>query len=107
MGLFEEELCGGSGQRGIIYVGDSVGGHFHAPPAWFTPAMLSTQILQNLSYVISNEGDWPHLGFATGFRNTTMPNIISGHTDSFYLRLRQRNLCNHRDYQNLARNGAN
>ena len=31
---FEEELCGGSGQRGIIYVGDSVGGHFHAPPAW-------------------------------------------------------------------------
>ena len=27
--------------------------------------------------------------------------------DSIYLRLRQRNLCNHRDYQNLARNGAN
>ena len=59
---FEEELCGGSGQRGIIYIGDSVGAHFRAPPQWFTPSLLSSQILQNLSYVISNEFDWPHLG---------------------------------------------
>ena len=36
-----------------------------------------------------------------------MPDLISGATDSIYLRLRERNLCNHRDYQNLARNGAN
>ena len=36
-----------------------------------------------------------------------MPELISGGpTDSIYLRLRARNLCNHRDYQNLARNGA-
>jgi acyloxyacyl hydrolase len=27
--------------------------------------------------------------------------------ESIYLKLRARNLCNHRDYQNLARNGAN
>ena len=29
---YEEELCGGSGARGIVYIGDSVGGHFHVPP---------------------------------------------------------------------------
>lgn len=43
---FEEELCGGSGQRGIIYIGDSVGAHFHAPPKWFTPRLLSPGILE-------------------------------------------------------------
>ena len=58
---YEEELCGGSGQRGVIYIGDSVGAHFHAPPKWFTPELLTTGILQNLSYVVSNEADWPDL----------------------------------------------
>ncbi len=45
---YEEELCGESGQRGVIYIGDSVGAHFHAPPSWFTPKLLSPDILQNL-----------------------------------------------------------
>lgn len=86
--------------RGIIYIGDSVGAHFHAPVAWFTPALLSTDVLANLSYVISNEFDWPDLGFATGFQNVSMPYIIDDFkVDSLYLRLRERNLCNHRDYQ--------
>lgn len=62
--------------------------------------------MDNLSYVIANEGDWPDLGFATGFRQTNMPQLINGSVDSIYLRMRSRNLCNHRDYQNLARNGA-
>ena len=59
---WEEELCGGSGQRGVIYIGDSVGAHFHAPPKWFTPKLLTTGILQNLSFVVANEADWPDLG---------------------------------------------
>lgn len=29
-----------------------------------------------------------------------------GHADSIYLKLWERNHCNHRDYQNLAKNGA-
>jgi acyloxyacyl hydrolase len=29
-----------------------------------------------------------------------------GVVDSFYLRVRERNHCNHRDYQNLCVNGA-
>jgi hypothetical protein len=43
----------------------------------FTPSQLDTGIFSNLSYVVSNEGDWPDVGFATGFRNTTnMPDLI-------------------------------
>ena len=104
---YEEELCGASGARGIIYVGDSVGAHFHVPPQWFSPLEMNEEMFTNLTDVVSREGDWPDLGFATGYRNSTMPSIIQGATDSLYLRLRERNLCNHRDYHNLARNGAN
>ncbi|XP_023330125.1 acyloxyacyl hydrolase isoform X2 [Eurytemora carolleeae] len=104
---WEEELCSGSGEKGIIYIGDSVGAHFHIPAQWFSPVDIGGQIFTNLTEVITNEGDWPHLGFATGFRNSSMPDLIHGKVDSIYLRLRERNLCNHRDYQNLARNGAN
>ena len=32
--------------------------------------------------------------------------MLKGVTDSLYLKLRARNRCNHRDYQNLSRNGA-
>lgn len=104
---FEEELCGGSGQRGVLAIGDSVTAHFHAPPVWFTPAELTQGILTNITYVVSNEGNWPDVGFATGFRGSSpMPPLLTGAVDSIYLRLRERNLCNHRDYQNLARNGA-
>jgi acyloxyacyl hydrolase len=84
-----------------VYIGDSVGAHFHVPATWFTPSELTTGILTNVSYVISNEFDWPDVGFATGFRNATqMPKLIfDDHVDSLYLRLRKRNRCNHRDYQ--------
>jgi len=103
---WEEELCGGSGARGLVYLGDSVGGHFHVPPQWFQPLEIDAEMFTNISQVIAAEADWPDLGFATGYRNSTMPGIISGRTDSLYLRLRERNRCNHRDYHNLARNGA-
>ena len=43
----EEELCGGSGARGVIYVGDSVGAHFHVPPQWFSPMVCTTRIILN------------------------------------------------------------
>ena len=44
----EEELCGGSGARGVIYVGDSVGAHFHVPPQWFSPMVCSTRIIRTI-----------------------------------------------------------
>ena len=80
----ETELCGGSDAKGIVYIGDSVGAHFHVPPTWFTPSKLTTGILTNVSYVISNEFDWPDVGFATGFRNATqMPDLIFDNNGKF------------------------
>jgi len=104
---WEEELCDGTAAKGIIYLGDSVGAHFHMPPQWFSPGEMTSTTFTNITEVITNEGDWPHLGFATGFRNSSMNDLIDGKVDSIYLRLLSRNRCIHRDYQNLARNGAN
>ena len=43
----------------------------------FTPSLMATGIFSNLSFVVSNEADWPDVGFATGFRNATyMPDLI-------------------------------
>ena len=49
----------------------------------------------------------PDIGFATGFQNAFyIPDLIfDDQVDLHYLRLKERNLCNLRDYQNLARNG--
>ncbi|XP_069676728.1 acyloxyacyl hydrolase-like isoform X2 [Periplaneta americana] len=70
---------------------------------WFS---IVRDTVHNYTQPLLDELDWPHLGFATGFMNTTEPLLIKGITDSLYLRLRARNRCNHRDYQNLSRNGA-
>ncbi|XP_014667051.1 PREDICTED: acyloxyacyl hydrolase-like [Priapulus caudatus] len=102
---YERELCSGSRPMGTIVIGDSASAHFHAPPEWFTVRDLSKDILQNLTNVIENELDWPHLSYFTGFENISWP-IIHGTTQSVYSRMRERNRCNHRDYQNLAVNGA-
>lgn len=46
-----------------------------------------------------------HKSWATGYKNDTSGDN-PGKVDSIYLRLRKRNLCNHRDYQNICVNGA-
>ncbi|KAG8191730.1 hypothetical protein JTE90_008794 [Oedothorax gibbosus] len=102
---FEEELCGGTDSQGLIYIGDSIGAHFHIPPEWVTARKLSMDILKNFSFVVGNELDWPQNSFPTGYQNASWP-ILTGTTDSVYLRMRQRNLCNHRDFQNICFNGA-
>lgn len=43
--------------------------------------------------------------FSTGHLNATGTED-PGNVDSFYLRLLERNRCNHRDYQNMGVNGA-
>ncbi|KDR21147.1 Acyloxyacyl hydrolase [Zootermopsis nevadensis] len=103
---WEDILCKNFDSRGIIYVGDSVGAHFHFPEPWINPLLMSEETFHNYTEPLLNEMSWPHLGFATGFMNTTEPLLIKGVTDSLYLKLRSRNRCNHRDYQNLSRNGA-
>lgn len=53
-----------------------------------------------------DEIDWPQYGFPTGYKDIYPNILIKGPVDSIYLRLRKRNRCNHRDYQNLSQNGA-
>jgi len=55
---------------------------------------------------LEDEFDWPQKNWAGGHTNNTYNGDIPGPLDSIYLRMRQRNLCNHRDYQTLAVNGA-
>ncbi len=54
-------------------------------------------------WVFTNELDWPMLSAGTAYFNSTenWEEVIQGPVDSMYLRFRERNRCNHRDYQML------
>ncbi|XP_075068663.1 acyloxyacyl hydrolase [Mixophyes fleayi] len=99
---YEKKLCEGTDAKGIIILGDSAAAHFHIPPEWITPMNMSKESFSNMALAISNELDWPQFSMYTGFQNST----IGGWTQSLYLRIRDWNLCNHRDYQNIAKNGG-
>lgn len=105
---YEERFCGGTKHYGVAILGDSAGAHFHMPEAWFDPTQLDDQALTNGSFVIENEGDWPQLSSSTGYMgaNVFSPFII-GPVDSVYKRMKEKNRCVHRDFQNLSVNGAN
>ncbi|KAM4689407.1 acyloxyacyl hydrolase [Discoglossus pictus] len=99
---YEKKLCEGTNAKGIILLGDSAGAHFHIPPEWLTPKDMSSKTFSNLPLTLSNEFDWPQFSMYTGYVNST----IGGWTSSLYLKLREWNRCNHRDYQNISKNGA-
>ncbi|XP_067932650.1 acyloxyacyl hydrolase-like [Watersipora subatra] len=101
---YEEQFCDGTGQIGVVVIGDSVGAHFHAPQEWFDPQLLTKASLHDLPFALENELDWPQLSLVTGYMNSTW-SVAPGQTDSLYYRLFKRNRCNHRNYQNLAING--
>jgi acyloxyacyl hydrolase len=62
---------------------------------------------QNLVRLAENELDFPSLSWSTGHDSTSnwSPDI-SGPVDSVYKHLREHNLCNTNDYQNIGVNGA-
>ncbi|EFA78313.1 acyloxyacyl hydrolase [Heterostelium album PN500] len=99
---WEEVLCGNSGAMGTIVVGDSAGAHFSIPPQWLTAADINSTTYVGMMATLENELDWPERSSYTGW-NT---NSSAGPVDSIYLRLLERNRCNHRDYQNAGVNGA-
>lgn len=96
---YEKKFCEGSQPRGIILLGDSAGAHFRISPEWITASQMALKSFFDLPTALTNELNWPQLSGATGFLNGIKEN-------SLYLRLRERNRCNHRDYQNLSKNGA-
>ena len=104
---FESLWCEDSQQMGTVMLGDSAAAHFHIPPSWLTSRNMSIEAFQDLPFILENELDWPMLSSSTGYENTSQwKRDIHGPVDSLYLRMRQVNLCNHRDYQNIAVNGA-
>lgn len=102
---YEDDFCAGSGQLGVIALGDSATAHFRLPVSWFNASLINKSSFDDLLYVVSNEGDWPHLSGTTGHENDTT-GLSPGSVDSIYFRLFERNRCNHRDFQNIGVNGA-
>ena len=104
---WEDMLCSKSSPQGTIALGDSVTAHCHIPPEWLTATEITQHIFKDLWFVLTNEFDWPMMSAFTGYYNQSdWPNIISGPIDSVYKHIVDRNLCNHRDYQNIGKNGA-
>ncbi|XP_067652318.1 acyloxyacyl hydrolase-like isoform X3 [Haliotis asinina] len=103
---YEEVMCVGTEQRGIAVLGDSISAHFHLPEEWMDARKLSIEVFKHLPFILENEVDWPQMSSGTGHGNNSWPEVIQGPIDSLYLRLAARNRCNHRDYQNIAVNGA-
>lgn len=103
---YEHLLCSETGYLGVIVLGDSVAGHFRIPPQWITSSMLDGEVFKNVEFIVANEMDWPQLSLYTAYLNESRWPVASGSADSIYLKLWRRNHCNHRDYQNLAKNGA-
>ncbi|EDO31678.1 predicted protein [Nematostella vectensis] len=103
---FEELLCKDTGNLGLIVLGDSVAAHFRIPPQWLTARDLNEEVFSHAPFIVANEADWPQLSLYTGFLSNINWAVEKGNATSIYLKLAARNRCNHRDYQNLAKNGA-
>ena len=84
-------------------LGDSATAHFHLPPQYLEAANINHETFNDVLFALKNEFDWPMLSATTAFTNSTKWNpSISGPSNSSYSVLRARNLCNHRDYQNIG-----
>lgn len=53
---WEQLLCKDFDSRGIVYIGDSVGAHFHFPETWINPLLLS-QVRHSLSDCANSESN--------------------------------------------------
>lgn len=104
---YEEQWCNGTVPMGTVVLGDSAGAHFHIPPSWLTAKELNIDTFSDLLMILENEFDWPMLSFTTGYESTSKwPMSIQGPMESIYSKMRGLNRCNHRDFQNIAVNGA-
>jgi len=105
---YEEKFCSDTARNGVVVLGDSASAHFHIPPNYLTAANIDGTTFENLLTVAENEADWPMFSATTGFdtNDTRFVHDITGSVNSTYLTLRNRNRCIHRDYQNIAVNGA-
>lgn len=101
-------FCSGNNQpRGVIVIGDSASANFYIPIIGSEEGTLEKFIETAL-----NEGDAPQCSWATGHAKnkdcpfSPWPRPLPDTMQSFYMKLRNRNRCNHRDFQNISVNGA-
>lgn len=99
---WEDLLCANITRYGIGIIGDSVGAHFSIPGEYLNASKINSTTYNNVLANLMNEFDLPHFSAATGFMNSTEEAPVS----SLYKFFRERNRCNHRDYQNVAVNGG-
>eukprot|EP01111_Echinosteliopsis_oligospora_P012278 TRINITY_DN4189_c0_g1_i1.p1 TRINITY_DN4189_c0_g1~~TRINITY_DN4189_c0_g1_i1.p1 ORF type:complete len:562 (-),score=115.93 TRINITY_DN4189_c0_g1_i1:86-1771(-) len=103
---YEDLLCSDTDQLGYILLGDSAGAHFHIPPQWMTASMIDNTTYKDMIEILEDEMDWPEQSGSTGYMNESYSGRPVGPVQSYYLQMRSRNLCMHRDYQNIALNGC-
>lgn len=99
---WDQKLCKGSKQTGVVVMGDSAGAHFEIPPQYITASQIGPGTYKDLWAVVTDEIDRPHRSAYTGYENDTVAIPVR----SLYKYVRARNLCNHRNFQNIAVNGA-
>jgi len=92
---------------GVAILGDSATAHFRIPPNYLVAANLSLATFSGLIRNLENEFDFPMLSWSTGhlLASDYAPDV-EGPVDSIYKRMRENNLCNNNDYQNVGVNGA-
>lgn len=108
-GAYEDLFCSATERRGVISIGDSATAHFHIPPQYLSPTNWSfARVLPNAA----DEMDFPQCSWSTGYLHggtecpyAPRPAALSAGLPSIATRLRLRNRCNHRDFQNLGVNG--
>jgi hypothetical protein len=110
-GSYEEQFCEGSGQRGLVMLGDSATAHFHLPPQWMTANGWN---LDGFKEDVGDEFDFPQCSWGTGHvtpEECPYQDDVPGANprpgvQSLYTMMRERNRCNHNDFQNIGVNGA-
>jgi len=102
---WENVLCGDSQPRGVMVLGDSAAAHFSIP---FPNKYINHTTPLDWATLAEDEGDWPACSWSTAYWSTEQCpwSPLQTGVNSIYLQMRNRNLCNHRDYQNIAVDGA-
>lgn len=100
---WKEELCTVP-QKGLVVLGDSASAHFIIPEQWMSKN-VKMEDFQHAFEILENELDFPHTSMYTGYTND-YTGLLQVNTSSIYMAMKEINRCIHRDFQNIAVNGA-
>jgi acyloxyacyl hydrolase len=98
--LYEDKFCAPYKRYGVAVIGDSAGAHFSIPEKFFNVSMMKKGTFNDFLPRLADELDLPHESGYTGHTNTPYA------SRSVYKYLREWNLCNNNDFQNIGVNGG-